>query len=559
MKKILFILTFVLALGAVNSYAQPAIDDSTTLNAATITGTVTLTNNNVYLMKGFNVVKAGGKVVIEPGTLILGDEASTGTLIIERGGILYANGSANQPIVFTSRFAPGQKGPGDWGGIVMLGRSGINTNTGSDSAKIEGFPAGIDFYFGGQPRIDDDSSGVLRYVRLEYPGVNLTQEPGNEINGLTMGGIGSRTVLEYIQVSYCGDDAFEWFGGNVNAKYLVAIGTIDDDFDCDAGYRGNVQFGLAVRHPDFADVSNSHFFEIDNNSQGNYNGPRTKPVFSNMTCVGPNATTNPLFARGLHIRRSSQPSIFNSVMGGYGKLFYFDGSGVYNGALGDTIRMRNNAYSFINELGDTAGSTAFSPTEWLMTPAWGSSVNNPFGALQLKDPFAFLNVSGSNAISMVDWWEPAVGSPVLSGASFVDPYLSGFASTTYRGAFDNVTDGSGNWMAGWSNFNPLFYIPAPVGISQISSNVPERFSLSQNYPNPFNPSTKIAFNVPAKGFVTLKVYDALGQEVATLVNQNLSVGEYAYEFNASVLSSGIYFYTLKGENFIETKKMMLVK
>ncbi len=556
MKRLLFVLIFVFALGVMKGFSQPI--DSTTLNTANITGTVNLDQNTIYIIKGFNVVQAGGALVIPEGTLLKGDKTTTGTIIVQRGGIIHANGTAQRPIVFTSRIAPGNRAPGDWGGIVILGRSGSNTATGADSAKIEGFPPGTDFYYGGQPRIDDDSSGVMRYCRLEYPGVNLTGQSGNEINGLTMGGVGSRTVLEYIQVSYCGDDAFEWFGGNVNAKYLVAIGTIDDDFDCDAGYRGNVQFGLAVRDSNgFSDVSNSHFFEIDNNnnSPSNFNGPRTKPVFSNMTCIGPNSTTDPQFARGLHIRRNSQPSIFNSVMGGYGKLFYFDGSGVYNAATGDTIRMRNNAYSFIDELGDTAGATAFSPTAWLMTPAWGSSVNNPLNAFQLENPLAFYGASGTDPISNVNWWNPMGGSPVLSGASFSDPYLAGFMTTTYRGAFDN--SGS-NWLLGWSNFNMQNYEPT-VSIQQISSNVPERFTLSQNYPNPFNPSTKIAFNVPVKGFITLKVYDALGQEVATLVNQNLSVGEYAYDFNASILSSGIYFYTLKGENFIETKKMLLVK
>lgn len=556
MKRLLFVLIILLAFGAQKGFSQTV--DSTTLNAASITGTVTLNSSTEYIIKGFNVIQSGGALVIPAGTILKGDKATTGTIIVQRGGILYANGSQNSPIVFTSRFAPGQRGPGDWGGIVILGRSSINTSTGADSAKIEGFPPGTDFYYGGQPVVNNDSSGCLRYVRLEYPGVNLTGVSGNEINGLTMGGVGSRTVIEYVQISYSGDDAYEWFGGNVNANYLVAIGTIDDDFDCDNGWRGKVQYGLAVRDTGFVDVSNSHFFEIDNNnnSPSNFNSPRTQPVFSNMTCVGPNTTNNPLFARGLHIRRNSLPSIFNSVMGGYGKLFYFDGSGVYNACDGDTIRMRNLAMSYINKLSDTAGGS-FNSQDWLLTPSFSNTVNNPFSAFQLKDPFAFYGATGSGSLSGVDWWEPNTGSPVLTGASFSDPYLNGFEVTSYRGAFDNVTDGSGNWTSGWSNFNPQNY--NPVGVLQISSNVPERFSLSQNYPNPFNPSTKINFSVPAQGFVTLKVYDMIGKEVATLVNTNLSVGEYAYEFDATALSSGIYFYTLTGENFVETKKMMLVK
>jgi hypothetical protein len=124
--------------------------------------------------------------------------------------------------LFTSRKAPGQRNFGDWGGIIILGRSGINTSSGADSAEIEGFGSGQGPIYGGQPRIDADSSGCLRCVRIEFAGVNLTGVTGNEINGLTMGGVGSRTVIEYVQVSYCGDDSFEWFGGNVNCKYLIS-------------------------------------------------------------------------------------------------------------------------------------------------------------------------------------------------------------------------------------------------------------------------------------------------------------------------------------------------
>ena len=169
----------------------------------------------------------------------------------------------------------------------------------------------------------------------------------------------------------------------------------------------------------------------------------------------------------------------------------------------------------------------------------------------LNSPYSGLN----NHNYSINDFMPQGGSPVFSNfidANTIDPF---FTSTNYRGAF-----GSGsNWLdGGWINFRPDT-VDYSVGINQISSNVPERYTLSQNYPNPFNPSTVINFSLPVKGFVTLKVYDVLGQEVATLVNNVLTVGEYAYEFDASRLSSGIYFYTLKGENFVETKKMMLVK
>jgi hypothetical protein len=559
MKKLLTILFFViLAVSSANVSAQTV--DSTTLNAQSITGTVTLNNSTVYIMKGFNYVRNGGNLVIPAGTLIKGDKATTGTLIIERGGKIHANGRAQQPIVFTSRFNAGQRNPGDWGGIVILGRSGINTSSGADSAQIEGFPAGTAPWYGGQPVINDDSSGVFRYVRIEYSGVALT--PGNEINGLTCGGVGSKTLIEYVQVSYNGDDSFEFFGGTLNAKYLISLGTVDDDFDMDNGHRGKIQFGLAVRDSSRSDVSASHFFEIDNNnnSPANFNSPRTRTFFSNMTCIGPkqtnSAVVNPNFQRGAHLRRNMLACLYNSILTGYNVGIRFDGSGVYNSCTADSIQVRNTIFSgFSNRLADTAGSTSFSPSVWLQTALFSNRVLAQPTDVNLTSPYAFYGASGSEPLAGVNWYVPAGGSAALTGADFTNPNLSGFTTTTYVGAFGS----EGNWTALWANFNPQQYNPQPIGINQISSVVPGTFKLTQNYPNPFNPSTTINFSVPAKGFVSLKIYDVTGRMIADLVNQDMIAGEYKYDFNASNLNSGVYFYTLRGDNFSETKKMMLIK
>ncbi len=190
--------------------------DSTTLNSSSISGNVTLTRTTTYLMKGFNNVENGGSITIPAGTVIKGDFETKGTLIIKRGGKIFATGTAQNPVIFTSEKPVGQRLAGDWGGIIILGRAGINTATGVDSAEIEGFGAGLGPIYGGQPIVNNDNSGVFRYVRLEFPGINLSGVINNEINGLTMGGVGSETVIEYVQVSYCGDDSFEWFGGTVN-------------------------------------------------------------------------------------------------------------------------------------------------------------------------------------------------------------------------------------------------------------------------------------------------------------------------------------------------------
>ena len=541
------------------SYAKVTLSaiDSTTLNSASITGNVTLNRSTTYYLKGFNYVQNGGVLIIEAGTKIFGDYNTKGTLIIQRGGKIYANGNANDPILFTSQKPAGQRAAGDWGGIIILGRSGINTASGADSAEIEGFGPGLGPIYGGQPRIDNDSSGVFRYVRIEFPGINLTGISGNEINGLTMGGVGSRTVIEYVQVSYSGDDSYEWFGGTVNCRHLIAFKGLDDDWDTDNGFRGKIQFGLSVRDSGLVDISTSNGFESDNNvnTPTNFNGPRTKPIFSNMTVIGPYAQSNwslsSLWGRGGHLRRNTLMSAYNSIIMAWKVGLRVDGSGVGNAANGDTLQIRNTILAGNVRLADSTGTGSFSPQQWLQTPAYANTIFTENSSVQLTAPFNIypdVPLPANN----VSNWIPLSGSPALSGASFSNPNLSGFENVSYRGAF-----GTDNWTANWTQFNPKNY--TVIGINQISSSVPDKFTLEQNYPNPFNPSTNLEFGISKSGYVSLKIYDVLGKEVVTLVNANLQLGTYKYEFDASGLTSGIYYYTLRTQGFTETKRMSLIK
>lgn len=549
----------ILCMTIILSFAKETFSavDSTTLNSSSITSNITLNRSTTYYLKGFNYVQNGATLTIEAGTKIFGDFDTKGTLIIQRGGKIYANGNAGDPILFTSRKPAGQRSAGDWGGIIILGRSGINTASGADSAEIEGFGPGLGPIYGGQPRIDDDSSGVFRYVRIEFGGVNLTGISGNEINSLTMGGVGSRTVIEYVQVSYGGDDSFEWFGGNVNCKYLISYKVLDDDWDTDNGYRGRIQFGLSVRDSGLIDISTSNGFESDNNvnTPSNYNSPRTKPIFSNMTVIGPyaqsNWSLNSLWGRGGHLRRNTLLSAYNSIIMAWKVGLRFDGGGVGNAASADTLQIRNTILAGNVRLADSTGTGSFSPQQWLQTPSFANTIFNDNASVQLTSPFNIypdVPLPGNN----VNYWIPLGGSPALSGASFSNPNLAGFENVSFRGAF-----GTNNWTSDWAQFNPKNY--QIVGVNQISSIVPENFILEQNYPNPFNPSTNLEFGISKSGFASLKIYDMLGKEVVTLVNSNLTPGTYKYEFNASGLSSGIYFYTLSADGFTQTKRMSLIK
>ncbi|TAF65365.1 MAG: hypothetical protein EAZ55_08885 [Cytophagales bacterium] len=218
---------------------------------------LTLTATNKYILRGFVYVTSGATLTIEPGTIIKGEKATKGTLIIEQGAKIQAIGTSTSPIVFTSDQAKGARNYGDWGGLVIIGKAPHNR------PSATAFEGGIRGSFG---TFNDanDNSGTLKYVRVEFCGIALTTASNSEINGLTLYAVGKGTTIEYVQVSYSGDDSFEWFGGNADAKYLIAYRGWDDDFDTDFGFTGNVQFGLVLRNPAIADQSGSNAFESDN-------------------------------------------------------------------------------------------------------------------------------------------------------------------------------------------------------------------------------------------------------------------------------------------------------
>ncbi|MBS1492846.1 MAG: T9SS type A sorting domain-containing protein [Bacteroidetes bacterium] len=552
MKKLFLTLLLILSLQSL-SYALPV--DSTTLVDGHYNSSITLSANKVYLLKGFVYMEKNTTLTIPAGTIIRGDFNTKGTLIIQRGAQINAVGTVSQPIIFTSNKPAGQRATGDWGGLIILGRAGINTVSGADSNLIEGLPPEVTpAYYGGQPRNDADNSGTLKYCRFEFGGINLTGVSGNEINGLTLGGVGSGTTIDYIQISYAGDDAVECFGGTVNLKHMIAYKTLDDCWDTDNGYRGYCQFLLAVSDSSIADQSKSNGFECDNNanSPNNYNSPRTQVTYSNVTMIGPKKTLstviNPLFGVGAHLRRNNLTSIYNTIIMGWPKGPLFDGTGVQTAMKNDTSKFRSNIIAGCPVIADTAGGSGVmgSAVTFVQTSGYNNRTYTNNTDVGLANPYGFYGGTPD--------FRPTGGSAALSGGNFTYPNLANsfFTPTTYVGAFDGTTD----WTAGWANWDPQNFV---IGIKTISSEVPAAYKLSQNYPNPFNPTTKISFSVVKSGFVSLKVYDMTGKEVSVLVNETLGNGTYSADFNAANLTSGVYFYTLKTDNFSETKKMMLVK
>ncbi len=326
-------------------------DPENTVYPATITTvSADITTNTTWsgVVKLMNkvYVKNNATLTIAPGTIIRGDKLTQGSLIITRGAKIIADGTAANPIVFTSNEAVGARNEGDWGGLVILGLAKNNQPGGV--ANIEGIVPTTDSQFGGN--FDNDNSGILRYVRVEFAGIAL--EPNKEINGITFGSVGNQTIVDYTQVSFSGDDSYEWFGGTVNCKHIIAYRGIDDDFDTDFGYRGKVQFFLSIRDKDMSDAAgDSNSFESDNDAAGSTAQPKTAPIFSNGTIVGPKGdgtTALPVgekFEKSFRLRRNTATSVFNTLTTGWEKGLSIEGTAVVNNVNGDTLVFGHNTLS----------------------------------------------------------------------------------------------------------------------------------------------------------------------------------------------------------------------
>lgn len=390
---------------------------------AAITTNTTWTSNNVYLLQGQIYVKNGATLTIQPGTVVMGDKNTSGSgLFITQGSKLIADGTASNPIVFTSNQPAGQRALGDWGGIILMGKS-TNNNAGG-IANIEGLAPTFDTQYGGGANPDvNDNSGILRYVRIEFPG--YVYQPNKEINGLTLGSVGRATTIDYVQVSFSNDDAYEWFGGTVNCRHLVSYRNLDDDFDTDNGFSGMVQYCLAVRDPLIADnptVSTSEGFESDNDASGSANSPQTSAIFSNVTYVGPlrgntAATVASGFRRGARIRRNSGLKIYNSIFMDGLRGIHIDGTACEANANNGVLKYKNNLvaghltnYSVEKNTGSTFGIAT-----------WFGANNND--SLASSANILTLPYGVNNTYLSPDF-RPVSSSIALTNSSFLDASIN---------------------------------------------------------------------------------------------------------------------------------------
>lgn len=460
-----------------------------------ISASTTLVASKVYKLKGFVYVKSGVTLTIEAGTIIRGDKASKGTLIVEKGAKINAVGTASKPIVFTSNIAEGSRDYGDWGGVVICGNAKINVPGGS--ATIEGGPTST---YGGSN--DADNSGSLKYVRIEFPGIPL--EPNKEINGLTLGGVGNGTVLDYIQVSYSGDDSYEWFGGTVNAKHLIAFRGWDDDFDTDFGFRGKIQFGVSLRDPNIADVSGSNGFESDNDASGSANWPKTAATFCNMTVLGPKVTAatsiNSNYKRSVHIRRNSSLSIYNSVFAGWPTGLFLDGTATQANANADSLHF---AYNILSGMSSYFTSD-FERNYFKSTnPKRKNDTLSNNTDLLLFDPF---NLSSPDFL-------PETSSPVQNRSI---------------------------WFT-------------MINIEEMMTDENNAFI----YPNPVQNISTVGFYSDNNDIATIELINMGGHVVKTIFHDEVKAGLNNIDFTSEGIIEGMYFLRITNKNMATTLKLIV--
>ncbi len=460
--------------------------------------------SGVIKLDGWVYVDAGATLTIQPGTIIRGTNKSV--LVIERGGKINAAGTVSQPIVFTSNQGSGFRANSDWGGIVLCGKAPSNL------PGVEGVAeGGIGSPYGGSDAADN--SGVLKYVRIEFPGYEVAT--GSEINGLTLCSVGNKTLIDYVQVSHSGDDGYEWFGGTVNARHLISYKTEDDDFDTDNGYSGMVQFALSRRDASIVDTDTANGFESDNDAAGTDNNPKTAAFFSNVTACGPAkdlTTYNTLPANhkegaGMRLRRNTRLRIYNSVFLGYGRGLRLESAGSQTASATDDLTVKNTFIAGVYGDKFKTDDAAMSATQlqtWFLAPARKNQTFNDATDLKLDDPFNAATPS----------FQPKSGSPVFNASIW--------AGTTA------LQD---------QNFDKIVMLKI--------------------YPNPVRGNATIEFKLTINAWVRTSIFSLSGNVVTQPQEEFLPQGTHRLRINAESLPKGVYVARILVNKELQSLKLIV--
>ena len=400
----------------------PGINKPVIIVTGEVTGPETWANTNYYVLRGAVFVRSGATLTIEAGTTVIGESGSVGTLIVERGGRLMAVGTPTAPIVFTSDQAPGTRSRGDWGGLIINGRAPLNLEGGEGAGEGD---TGV--YGGSDP---DDNSGILKYVRVEFSGIEFS--PDNELNGIALQGVGRGTVLDFVQAHMSRDDAIEFFGGTVDLKHAVMSNAADDSLDWTFGWIGRAQFIAIHQRGDDADNA----IEADNNEFNNNLLPRSNPQIYNITICGAHPTgLASEVQRAGNIRRGTAFTIRNFLVTGMRQGFQI--------ADANTAAQVNNGTS---QMGAGVSWNNLSNMHSSVT-AFINSGRFPSIVLGTDPGLSTAGCANSAAPN----FQPTAGGLAGGGMIPFNPPMDGFFDpVSFVGAVPPPP--AANWMAGWTAF-----------------------------------------------------------------------------------------------------------
>ncbi len=514
---------------------------------------VTWTSDNIYVLDGFVFVEEGATLTIEPGTIIKGKPGTgenASALIIARGARIYAEGTPDRPIIFTAEADPLDGSfdasiRGQWGGLILLGRARTNLATGE--ANIEGIPSTeTRARYGCIPNnttpttVDDcddnDNSGVLRYVSIRHGGSNIGAD--NEINGLTLGAVGSGTTIEYVEVFANEDDGFEFFGGTVNTRYLVAAFCGDDAFDYDEGFRGRGQFWFAIMSPDVGNRAGEH----DGGRDPEDGQPFAIPLIYNATYIGAGASSGNADNDAFVFRDNAGGKYFNSIFTDFGNMG-IEVEDVANVNVDSRQRLEQGDLVLANNIwwGFGAGNNLadFAPQDFVQQhlQANHNFVEDPMLRSISRTPDGGLDP------------RPRPGSPALTRPRA--PYPENdvfFTPVAYIGAFgpDSL------WIKGWTKLAQLGIL---TGLTPHTRTRPTTITLQPGYPNPFRFRATLTLVLNQTQHVRLAVYDLLGREIARLVEGVRPSGTYRFTFDSTHLAAGTYLVRLETASGVQVRTL----
>ncbi len=439
-----FILILILAFSVQNCRKSEYIidEEETVRDLGSGTGTVTWTKDKTYLLEGFVFVNDGQILTIEAGAVIrarTGQGTSASALIVAKGGRINAEGTPTEPIIFTCegddlKGSVPVKANGLWGGLIILGNARLNSEFNENS--IEGIPISEPrSVYGGN--YDDDNSGIVKYVSIRHGGTNIGE--GNEINGLTLGGVGSGTIIEHVEVISNTDDGFEFFGGTVNCKYLVAAFCGDDAYDYDEGYRGNGQFWLGIE----AENGGDHLLEANGGIFPENGRPYSIPSLYNITLIGSGHDSG---LRLIEFSRNAGGIIANSILANqqYGVALEYkeDLESSYQQFVNQHLQLLNNLFYDIHD-NDPDNQFFVYAENALDISEEDSGFKDHFedGNNKIKDPGIIYSGGSLNPV------------PQISFDTLAENPSEWFDEVGFKGAF-----GTFNWASGWTLLSQSGYL-----------------------------------------------------------------------------------------------------